>query len=63
MDPGTSKRNVDAAHGMRSHEGSWKPEGCGDFVAATRILLLVSHGGSRDGVRQAMSTLHGLEGG
>ena len=36
--------------------------GLGDFVAATRILLPVSHGGSRDWFRQAMSTLHGLKG-
>ena len=57
------QRNADAAHGMRSHKGSWTPEGRDDFAAATMVLLLVSHGGSRDRVLQAMSTLHELKGG
>ena len=33
-----------------------------DYAAATRVLLFVFHGLSRDRVRQAMSTPHGLEG-
>ena len=48
VDPGTSEGNADVAHGVRSHEGRWTPGGRGDFVAATRVLLLVSNGGSRD---------------
>ena len=28
--------------------------GCGDFAAATRVLLLVSHGGLRDRLRQVL---------
>ena len=63
MDPGISEGNADTAHGVRSHEGGWTREGRGDFAAVTRVLLLVSHGGSRNRVRQAMSTLHGLESG
>ena len=63
VDLGISQENADATHGMRSHEDGWTPGGRGDFAAATRVLSLVSHGGSRDRVRQAMFTLHGLEGG
>ena len=63
MDPGTSEGNADAAHGVRPHEGCRTPEGRDDFVAATSVLLLVSYGGSRDQVRQAMYTRHGPEGG
>ena len=63
MDPETSERNADAAHGVRSREGRWTPGGCGDFPKAIRKLFLVAHGGSRDRNRQAMSTLHGLEDG
>ena len=62
MDPGTSEGNADANHGVRSHDGCWTPRGRGDFSAALRVLL-VSHGGLRDRVRQVISTLYGLEGG
>ena len=51
VDPGISEESEDAAHGICSHE-EWTPRGRVDFAAATR-----------DQVRQAMSTLHGLEGG
>ena len=40
---------------MHSHEGRWTPGGRGDFAATTKVSFLVSHGGSRDQVRQAMS--------
>ena len=45
------------------NEGRRTPGGRGDFAAATRVVLLVLDGGSRDRVRQALSTLHGLEDG
>ena len=51
VDPETSKEDANKAYGMRSHKGRWTPGGHGDFAAATRPLLLVSHGGSRDRVR------------
>ena len=51
MDPGTNEGDEDAARGLRSHEGRWTPGGRGDLAAATTILFLVSHGGSRDQVR------------
>ena len=44
MHSGTSVGNADAAHGMRSHGGRWTSGGRNDFAAATRVLLLVSHG-------------------
>ena len=62
MDSRTSVGNADAAHGVRSHQGRWTTGGRDDFAAATRVFFLVSHGDSRDRVRQAMSTLLGLEG-
>ena len=62
VDPEKSEGNAYAAYGMHSQEGRWKPGVRGDFAATTRVLLMVSHGGSRDRVRQAMPTLHGLEG-
>ena len=37
VDSGTSEGNADAAHGMRSHKGSWTPEGRDDFAAATMV--------------------------
>ena len=37
VDAGTSKENVDAARGLRSHEGCWKSGGRGDLVTAARI--------------------------
>ena len=61
MNPGTSEGNADAVHGVRSHEERWTPGGRGDFKTATKVLLLVSYGVSRDRVRQAMSTLHGFD--
>ena len=51
------------AHGMHPHEGRWTSGGRGDFAAATRVLLQVLRGSSHERVRQAMSTLHGLEAG
>ena len=61
MDPGSNKGNADAAHGMSSQKGRWTPGGLVSFRVARRVLLLVSHRGLRDRVRQAMSTLHELE--
>ena len=55
MDPGTSEGNADAAHGVRLHEGRGTPGRRGDSTVATRVLLVVLHGGSRDRARPAMS--------
>ena len=60
MGPGTSEGNADAAHGVRYHEGRWKPRGCDDLAVTIYIRLLLSF---RMEVHQAMSTLHALEGG
>ena len=56
----SKRRKCISAHGVCSHEGRWTPEGRGNFAAATRLMLLVSHGNSRDRIREAISTLHGL---
>ena len=61
VDPGTSEGNADAAHGMRSHKGSWTPQGRDDFAAATRVLLLVLHGGLRNRVWVRNSATTGID--
>ena len=55
--PGHAKKmQTRLPHSMRSNKERWTAGDRGNFAAATRVMLLVSKGGSRDQVRQAMST-------